>query len=353
MKRLTALVTGALVAAGLTVAPATEAAADSPPVAVGGSGWTITLAIPDLQWTSLGTCQNGGGLQGRLTVVVQGVSVSEWSIWGDITYKADARPATYIYGWGEGVGTFSESSAFTMCPERDRNGVYRVVGEVQVSLDPSDTDIWLPPVPFETSFTLSPMQTTTTLAPPTVVGTLTTFSGRVLAASPVPSVGQIPPDPAGQVAIETLTDQTWTRIGFGNPDASGFFALPVATVLPPGSQYKAHFLGTTTCAESFSAIQVVPTPPVVQPTPTVKVKAVSGRSKLKVDVNPNMGRKYWTFQVQRKNNRDGTWKPLKTYKTLGSAEKRTINLPKGTYKVFVNPKFGYQGATSLEVVLKR
>ena len=100
-------------------------------------------------------------------------------------------------------------------------------------------------------------------------------------------------------------------------------------------------------------MQVVPTPPVVLPSPTVKVKAVSGRSKLKVDVNPNMGRKYWTFQVQRKNADGTTWKPLKTYKTYGSAEKRTINLPKGTYKVFVNPKFGYQGATSAEIVLKR
>jgi hypothetical protein len=96
-----------------------------------------------------------------------------------------------------------------------------------------------------------------------------------------------------------------------------------------------------------------PTPPAAQPIPKVKIKAVSSRSKLKVDVNPNMGSKYWTFQVQRKNA-DGSWKALKTYRTWGSTEKRTVNLRKGTYRVWVNPKFGYQGAMSPnEVTLKR
>ena len=83
---------------------------------------------------------------------------------------------------------------------------------------------------------------------------------------------------------------------------------------------------------------------VTQPTARVKIKAVSARSKLKVDVNPNMGSKYWTFQVQRKNL-DGSWKALKTYRTWGSTEKRTLNLRKGTYRVWVNPKFGHQGCS--------
>jgi len=74
---------------------------------------------------------------------------------------------------------------------------------------------------------------------------------------------------------------------------------------------------------------------------------------LKVDVNPNMGAKYWTFQVQRRDA-DGSWKALKTYRTWGSTEKRTVNLRKGTYRVWVNPKFGYQGVMSAnEVTLKR
>ena len=90
-----------------------------------------------------------------------------------------------------------------------------------------------------------------------------------------------------------------------------------------------------------------------QPTARVTIKAVNSRSKLRVDVNPNMGTKYWTFQVQRKND-DGTWKALKTYRTWGSTEKRTLNLRKGTYRVWVNPKFGHLGAMSAtEVRLKR
>jgi hypothetical protein len=84
----------------------------------------------------------------------------------------------------------------------------------------------------------------------------------------------------------------------------------------------------------------------------VRVKAVSGRSKLKVDVNPNMGGKYWTFQVQKQMG-DGTWKALKTYRTLGSTEKRTVNLSKGTYQVWVNPKFNHQGVMSTPIALKR
>ena len=91
---------------------------------------------------------------------------------------------------------------------------------------------------------------------------------------------------------------------------------------------------------------------VTAPTATVKVKAVSSGSELRVDVNPNKGSKYWTFQVQRKKA-DGSWKALKTYRTWGSKEIRTVNLGKGTYRVWVNPKFGYQGVMSAEVRLKR
>ena len=85
---------------------------------------------------------------------------------------------------------------------------------------------------------------------------------------------------------------------------------------------------------------------------SVKVKAVSKSSKLRVDVNPNKGNGYWTFQVQRRLA-DGTWQPLKTYKTKGSKETRTLNLKKGTYRVVVKAKYGYQGTTSAEVYLKK
>jgi hypothetical protein len=347
MKRLIALVTGALVAAGVTVAPAQPAAAGSTTVVGFPYLATVTLNFPDLQWSSADPTRC---LSATVTGSFNGQLTGEWGFWADVTLKSDSTYASYASFWSDESGVFVAKDALQFCPKDHPSGTYVASGYVGVSADPSGIWAWVE-VPFTTEFTLSAMTTATTLAPlPTVVGSLTTFSGKVVATSP--TQGAIAPDPTGQVAIETLTGSTWTRIGVGNPDAVGAFAIPVGTVLPPGSQYRAAYLGTRTCAPSTSTVQAIPTPAPVLPSPTVKVKAVSGRSKLKVDVNPNMGRKYWTFQVQRKKA-DGGWKPLKTYRTLGSAEKRTINLPKGTYRVFVNPKFGHQGATSAEVVLKR
>ena len=88
------------------------------------------------------------------------------------------------------------------------------------------------------------------------------------------------------------------------------------------------------------------------PTASVKVKATGGKSKLRVDVNPNKGKGYWKLQVQKQRS-NGSWKSLKTYKTKGSQETRTINLTKGTYRVVVNAKYGYQGTTSASVYLRR
>ncbi len=86
------------------------------------------------------------------------------------------------------------------------------------------------------------------------------------------------------------------------------------------------------------------------PTPVVKVKAVSEASRLWVNVNPNKGGRYWTFQVQARQP-DGTWAVLRTYRTKRSTETRTVDLPAGQYRVWVNPKFGFGGAHSAEVTL--
>ncbi len=97
-----------------------------------------------------------------------------------------------------------------------------------------------------------------------------------------------------------------------------------------------------------------PKPP-AKPTPpaaSVKVKSTSGRSKLFVDVNPNKGSGYWKFQVQSKRS-SGSWKALKTYRTKGRSETRTINLKKGTYRVVVFGKYGYRGTTSASATLKK
>jgi hypothetical protein len=86
------------------------------------------------------------------------------------------------------------------------------------------------------------------------------------------------------------------------------------------------------------------------PTPVVKVRAVSDQTKLYVNVNPNKGRRFWTFQVQNQQ-RDGSWTAIGTYRTKGAGETRKLDLPGGNYRVWVNPKFGFSGAQSAEVAL--
>jgi hypothetical protein len=89
------------------------------------------------------------------------------------------------------------------------------------------------------------------------------------------------------------------------------------------------------------------------PAATVRVKPILGASRLFVDVNPNKGRGYWSFTVQRLNP-DGTWsRATRTLRTQGTKETRTVNLKAGTYRVVVKAKYGYLGTTSTPVNLSR
>jgi hypothetical protein len=88
-----------------------------------------------------------------------------------------------------------------------------------------------------------------------------------------------------------------------------------------------------------------------EPTARATVTTNPARSKLIVNVDPDKGSGYWTFRVQAQRT-DGSWRTLKrTYRTQGSRETRTIDLPAGTYRVRVQPKSGYLGSTSAEVIL--
>lgn len=92
--------------------------------------------------------------------------------------------------------------------------------------------------------------------------------------------------------------------------------------------------------------------PVPVPAAQVFVKAVSKGSKVHIDVNPDKGSGFWSFRVE-KRKANGKWKALKTYRTKGTREIRTINLSKGTYRVRVAPKYGRAGAISKSVMLRR
>jgi hypothetical protein len=85
---------------------------------------------------------------------------------------------------------------------------------------------------------------------------------------------------------------------------------------------------------------------------TMIARSKSDERKLYVNVNPNMGKGYFQFVVQKMSS--GQWRALsKVYKTKTRAEKRTLNLRRGTYRVIVMPRYGYQGSMSDSVWLRR
>jgi hypothetical protein len=233
MKRITALLVGALVATGMAVVPAQLAAAGSDTVT--GTDWSISVTVPDLTWTNGLACQKV-----PVTIHVEG-AVTGWAVYLAGMKATATKPTMELLAEGTTPGDFPFQMSGKVCPTLRAMGTYAVAGAVAVEIN-----------------------------------------------------GAIPPE---QV---------------------------IATTFTAGS-----------------------------PTPLVKAKGVSGLSKLKVDVNPSAGKKAWTFQVQEKQA-DGSWVTLpKVYKTLASSEKRTVNLPEGTYRAMVLPKFGFAEAYSPEVYLKR
>lgn len=86
----------------------------------------------------------------------------------------------------------------------------------------------------------------------------------------------------------------------------------------------------------------------------LRVQARAAKSKLFVRVSPDLNqRHHWRFTVQKKKRKKG-WQTLrKKYRTTGAKQTRTINLPRGAYRVVVPAAYGYAGTTSKSVRLKR
>jgi subtilisin family serine protease len=86
---------------------------------------------------------------------------------------------------------------------------------------------------------------------------------------------------------------------------------------------------------------------------TVKASAVNNRSRLRVDVDPNVGSASWRVVIQKKINK--RWTNAATVRTRGPSEVITVDLRRGTYRAVV-PKgqFGYRSAVaSGPLTLKR
>ena len=169
-----------------------------------------------------------------------------------------------------------------------------------------------------------------------------------------------------RVPADSPLTATFTELSGGEPytfrvramNADGAGAPASVTATPKAPAPKPPTVAPPAPTPEPPAV-TPPAPPAAGPptgvekSATVRIKAVRKKSKLYVNVNPNMGEKrYWSFAVQKKRN--GVWRTRSTvYRTEGSKETRTLNFKKGKYRVVVLPKFGYSGVVSGPVRLKR
>ncbi len=339
MSRLVAVLATVTCMIGLAVAPAPPAAADS--VNVGESGWSVALTFPDHQWTSE-SCQFV-----PVTAVVSGAAVQSWTFGGFVAARNDddEGPDWYIdYDTKvtDGVGTFTFRHAVMLCPEYEGAGVYDVVGEVGVLQTGVAGWSWLP---YRATFTVSGIPTTTTLDAVTVQGPEVAFAGRVVPSAPVP--GTFGKCRYAGVRIEFQAGEGWESVGYGELRDDGTYVAMVPTYRLTQTQYRATLDGGAVCASSSSAVVALPVR-----LPTTKVIPMGKQSKLKVDIDPNMGRKAWVFQVQRRTG-DESWRTVRTYRTIGTRETRVINLGRGEYRIHVLARFGFAETYSDSIYLER
>lgn len=340
---------------------------------VTGPDWSMELWVPETTWSELITtnflaCND---LTVRLTVSV--AADVAWKVAGQIaglSAGGESGPPLETFE-SAGIGPQDPPIAIpgiTMCehfnvPVTPQNHGYVATATATIDGVPQTTPT------LEEPFTIGPMRSAVRWRSHEIRGAVSAVLGDVAAYT---NDGFSRPAPVGTVTLQRLEGSTWLTAGETTSAADGTFAVTADGILQTGSYIRLQYPGDYWVAANDAwPVQVwapwnplpppatqppaAPAPPPVvnaRPTPTVKVKAVSRATKLKVDVNPNKGSKYWTFQVQRLRA-DGSWAALKTYRTRGSKEVRVLDLRRGTYRVWVNPKFGYDGVLSASVTLRR
>src|SRR5439155_18301448 len=74
-----------------------------------------------------------------------------------------------------------------------------------------------------------------------------------------------------------------------------------------------------------------------RPKSSVAVTVRDSGDALLVDLKPDLGGDAWSFTLERLAA-SGRWVAVGTYRTDGPRETRTVNPPKGTYRVVVPPQ---------------
>ena len=204
-----------------------------------------------------------------------------------------------------------------------------------------------------------------------------TANATIVAPPPATPTGLSATTTAGSIALDWADGES-DVVGYNvyrSTDATGPFTKqtgsPVAASAwtdptPPAGTYhykvtalNADGLESAPSATANATIVAPPTPPPTTPTPdptattsppptttttttptpvvpapvSCSIKATAGKSKIRVNMGPNLpGKGYYRFQVQAKKK--GVWVRYRTpYATQGKGETRTVNVPKGIYRV--------------------
>ncbi len=116
----------------------------------------------------------------------------------------------------------------------------------------------------------------------------------------------------------------------------------------------AALLGVTLAISTTApAVAVDPSYPPEPDVLSCNLTANKNLSRLKVNVNPNLRKGNYTFQLFKLRKDGETWKSKGRYRTRGRAEKRVLNRRAGTYYIFCYGKNGYLGAASSTVTLRK
>lgn len=88
---------------------------------------------------------------------------------------------------------------------------------------------------------------------------------------------------------------------------------------------------------------------------TLKAKAVKRRSKLRVDVDPDLASDDYRVLIQRKvrTRKGARWRKVRTITTKGARDTRTLNLPRGRYRALLPAQAQYPRVVSKAVRLRR
>ena len=229
MKRPIALLAGALVAAGLIVAPAPQAAQAT---TIGGypsaPDWSMNLWVDGgMSWSTLFSmnflaCQD---VPMKLTVsVADGV---EWSLAGQVTAAGSTTALASFQKSGvgplvdppvlvPGISMFAHFGGPVTPPDQR----YVAVGTATVVGSPSPT------LPFEVPFQIEPMRSSVFASRHEVVGGVSAFMGQV---SVYTSDGFRRPAPVGAVTLERLEGSSWVRAGETVSASDGNFSSAFIT----------------------------------------------------------------------------------------------------------------------------